>query len=120
MSVVDDNFRIDFERQIEKYRPFSVSPSENEGIEFLVRSVISKAVGLGVNAAYGGERHDGGAQAMVNQLIGFLDGIRYVNASPLSGITPRTYLYAGALLTKDPEYQTYLRMKKKFEGDSND
>lgn len=117
---VDDNFRQAFEKQIEKYRPFSLSPSENEGIDFLVKSVLAEAVALATNAAYGGEMHDHGAQAKVNQLIGFLDGIRYANASPLSGITPRTYLYAGALLTKDPEYRTYLRMKKKFEGGSND
>ena len=73
-------------------------------LEFL----LDKAKVLEDNAGYSGAHHDGGARELRNQVEIYISG--QYNEMP-----EKWERYAKEFETKnDPEYQDYLRLKKKF------
>jgi hypothetical protein len=80
----------------------------------LVDTITTSAANRALNAAYGGEHHDGGASSEIKQLSAFLDGVLYAETGKLLG--PYAEALKNIKIQQDPEYQKYQELKKKFEG----
>lgn len=72
--------------------------------------LINKAHSMRESAGYNGDHHDGGARGLEIQVEAYRAGMA-------STIPPcwKTY-YEEFTKTQDPEYQTYISLKQKFEG----
>ena len=84
---------------------------DKELVNYIEKRVNDLADDLEMNAAYGGSMSDGGASRNRENLKFWLSGVR-------QGI-PKQYAQLAEEFEsrKDPEYQKYLELKKKFEGE---
>lgn len=74
----------------------------------IIKLVKQEANQIAENAAYGGERHDGGASQMLKQAEFFEYGLAKL-------IPPDWKKYEIIVNNQaDPEYETYTRLKQKF------
>lgn len=84
---------------------------DEELVNYIEKRVNDLADDLEMNAAYGGSMSDGGASRKRENLEFWLSGVRQD--------VPKQYaqLVKEFESKKDPEYQKYLELKKKFEGE---
>jgi hypothetical protein len=75
-------------------------------IEQIIEAVLDEATKRSASSGYSGEMNDGGANELRMQVRFYRHGQR--------GSIPIEWSFARKVL--DPEYQTYLNLKKKFEG----
>ena len=82
-----------------------------ELVNYIEKRVNDLADDLEMNAAYSGSMSDGGASRKRENLEFWLSGIRQD--------VPKQYAQLADEFErkKDPEYQKYLELKKKFEGE---
>ena len=82
-----------------------------ELVNYIEKRVNDLADDLEMNAAYSGSMSDGGASRKRENLEFWLSGVRQD--------VPKQYaqLVKEFESKKDPEYQKYLELKKKFEGE---
>ena len=73
-------------------------------IEELIKAVKIEAKNRADNAAYNGERHDGGSSTLLNQVKYYEMGMK--------GEYPEEWERFNRHI--DPEYKDYLRLKNKF------
>jgi len=79
-------------------------------IEELLECILKEADTREYNACAGGESHDGGARALRDQVSCYRHG--------MAGTVPPTWssILDIYFKEKEAEYQDYLRLKQKFEG----
>lgn len=84
---------------------------DKELVNYIEKRVNDIADDLEMNAAYGGHMGDGGASRKRENLEFWLSGVRQD--------VPKHYaeIVSEFERKKDPEYQKYLELKKKFEGE---
>lgn len=84
-------------------------------IDVVKKAVKTSAESARYNAGMGGEWGDRGAGQMEERLQYWLDGIAYAT----TGKTEKyDHIISQYEKEKDPEYQTYLELKEKFEKKS--
>lgn len=91
--------------------PLIDNPTDDPYVNAVISQMISIAEAKKQSAAYGGERSDGGAGLILNEVMVFEAGWAHILPS---GSTWKQAAKEVAIQT-DPDYARYLQLKEKFE-----
>jgi hypothetical protein len=85
---------------------------DNPDLKIIIDAVLHSAAERSLNAGYSGSHDDGGASSSVDKLKHFLTGYAFGKGGDAGDYQKILDEHAR---DKDPQYQEYLKLKKKFE-----
>lgn len=106
----------DIKRYMQRLAPLRKVYEGDEALDVITKEVVRQAAEKSYNAGMGGEHSDGGASAMIDRLVNFLQGVSYGATRDHDNLSQEFgTIYDTILRENDPQYQEYLRLKKIYE-----